>query len=93
MGGRHIKEKFLTGTLAGMQYGRLSLLSYNSANGRYELTSIDNLDTHNLRYEGQSDESGRIITLYGTYTQAVMSDQVGGDGVEPCNKRSPSCFA
>jgi hypothetical protein len=81
MGRRHIKEEFLTGTLAGMQYGRLTLLGYNSVNGRYELTSIDNLDTHNQRYEGQSDESGQIITLYGTYTQAVMSDQVGGDGV------------
>ena len=81
MGKRHIKEEFLGGTIADVPYNRITLLGYNNVNQQYELTTVDNLDTQNQRYLGQPDETGKIITLHGDYTQAVFSSQVGGDGV------------
>ncbi len=81
MGKRHIKEELLGGTISGIPYGRLTLLGYNSVNQRYELTSVDNMDTQNQRYEGEADTGGKVVTLHGVYTQAVYSSQVGGDGV------------
>ncbi|MGL4611053.1 MAG: DUF1579 family protein [Trueperaceae bacterium] len=60
---------------------RMSLWSYNRVNGRFEHTAVDNQDTHQQRYEGQADLNQRVITLNGTYTQAVQADLIAGDGI------------
>ena len=89
MDGREVLEEITAGSIGGMEHRKLTILGYDNVNQRYEFTTVDNLDTQTMRYQGTADASGKTITLIGAYTQAALADFVTGDGVGRASGGTP----
>lgn len=73
LGGRFLEQTF-TGEMMGMPFHGRGLFGYDNFNKKYTTVWIDNSTTAVLYATGHADQSGKIITFYGTMDEPMTGE-------------------
>ncbi len=65
LGGRYLQSK-VNATMMGRPFEGLGLLGYDNYKNKYTYVWCDSVSTTLLTSEGLADQTGKVITLYGT---------------------------
>lgn len=65
LGGRYLQSK-VQATMMGRPFEGLGLLGYDNYKNKYTYVWCDSISTTLLTSEGSADQTGKVITLYGT---------------------------
>lgn len=71
--GRYLTEKF-KGDMFGQAFKGMGLTGYDKVKDKVVSTWIDNMSTGIMMMEGKFDESGKVITTKGEYTDPVTGE-------------------
>jgi Protein of unknown function (DUF1579) len=73
LGGRYIQQTF-EGSMMGRPYSGMGLLGYDNYKKKFTSTFIDSLSTTKNHAEGLLDQTGKIISFYGSMDEYLTGE-------------------
>ncbi len=73
LGNRFVQLNY-AGTMMGQQYEGMALYGYDNYKKKYTCSSIDSMSTDKKDSEGMLDQSGKVISFYGTMDEYLTGE-------------------